>query len=165
MHDEMTFRKPMKRREKMKTFYRLLLAGAMMVPAFGNLTAQDENVKILKKDNKTVGAYLTDDQGRTIYWKKGDSPDKSTCSGPCLEVWPLVNLPATLNLPKGLKASEFSRIRREDGNVQSTFRRYPLYYYSKDAAAGDTNGQGINAEWYVINPDTFPPVKPPVKIY
>ena len=28
-----------------------------------------------------------------------------------------------------------------------------LYYFSGDAAAGDTNGQGVGGIWYVVGPD------------
>lgn len=142
----------------MTTFYRLLVLGAMTLPAASASFAQETSVKILIKDNKTVGAYLADENGRTMYWKKGDSPGKSTCTGPCLQTWPAINLPASVMLPPGLKASDFSRMTREDGSVQSTFRRYPIYYYVMDREPGDTKGQGVNREWYVINPDHFPPV-------
>ncbi len=54
----------------MKTMYRLLLAGAMMLPGVDHATAQETNVRIMIKDNKTVGAYLADQDGRTMYWKK-----------------------------------------------------------------------------------------------
>ena len=28
----------------------------------------------------------------------------------------------------------------------------PLYYFAKDAKAGDTNGQGLNGKWFVASP-------------
>lgn len=144
----------------MTTMYRLLLVGAMMLPGITHATAQETNVRIMIKDNKTVGAYLADQDGRTMYWKKGDSPGKSTCTGPCLQNWPAVNIPSPMSLPTKLKASDFGTITREDGSMQTTFRRYPLYYYAMDREPGDTKGQGINNEWYVVNPDYFPPREP-----
>ncbi|HYF11044.1 MAG TPA: hypothetical protein VEC09_01965, partial [Actinomycetota bacterium] len=30
---------------------------------------------------------------------------------------------------------------------------WPLYSFSGDEAAGDTNGQGLNEVWYVVAPD------------
>lgn len=47
-----------------------------------------------------------------------------------------------------------STVNRPDGTKQVTFSNWPLYYYSKDNAPGDTNGQGVisyGAPWYVIN--------------
>ena len=31
----------------------------------------------------------------------------------------------------------------------------PLYYYINDTKRGDTNGQGVNNAWFVINPDSI----------
>jgi hypothetical protein len=28
----------------------------------------------------------------------------------------------------------------------------PLYYYAKDAKAGDTTGQGVGGKWFVASP-------------
>ncbi|MGW8323142.1 MAG: hypothetical protein ACWGSD_16460, partial [Thermodesulfobacteriota bacterium] len=45
---------------------------------------------------------------------------------------------------------------RDDGTKQSTFRGYPLYYWSGDEKEGDTNGQGVKNVWFVIDPGNFP---------
>ena len=42
--------------------------------------------------------------------------------------------------------------------MQTTFMGYPLYYYIKDKAPGDTTGQGVNSVWFVVNPGNFHPV-------
>jgi predicted lipoprotein with Yx(FWY)xxD motif len=42
----------------------------------------------------------------------------------------------------------FATITRADGTVQVTFNHMPLYYFSGDSVAGDTNGQGTN-NWFV----------------
>ena len=34
-----------------------------------------------------------------------------------------------------------------------TIDGWPLYFFSGDAAPGDTNGQGIGDVWYVVAPD------------
>jgi hypothetical protein len=43
----------------------------------------------------------------------------------------------------------FGTITRSDGTTQVTYNRMPLYYYSGDSAAGDTNGQGKLGVWFV----------------
>ena len=29
---------------------------------------------------------------------------------------------------------------------------WPLYYFHEDAAAGDTNGQGLGGVWFLVSP-------------
>ena len=42
--------------------------------------------------------------------------------------------------------------KRTDGNMQVTYNGWPLYYFIKDKAAGDTTGQNVQGSWFVINP-------------
>ena len=123
---------------------------AAVAPAF----AEHHAVKIAKKD--VVGSYLTDTEGKALYWFKKDTVGKSACAGPCLEKWPLY-FRETVKAPEGVKAEDFGTITREDGQKQTTFRGFPLYYWVNDKAAGDTLGQGVNNVWYVIDPANFPP--------
>ena len=123
---------------------------AAVAPAF----AEHHAVKIAKKD--VVGSYLTDTEGKALYWFKKDTVGKSACAGPCLEKWPLY-FRETVKAPEGVKAEDFGTITREDGQKQTTFRGFPLYYWANDKAAGDTLGQGVNSVWFVIDPANFPP--------
>lgn len=59
--------------------------------------------------------------------------------------------------PEGVPAEDFGTIAREDGQKQTTFRGYPLYYWVGDKAEGDTLGQNVNEVWFVIDPANFPP--------
>lgn len=111
-------------------------------------------VKIATKDG--VGSYLTDMEGKALYWFTKDASGKSACAGPCVEKWPLYYR-ESVAAPKELKSDDFGTITREDGKKQSTFRGYPLYYWMGDAASGDMKGQGLNGVWFVINPADFPP--------
>lgn len=110
-------------------------------------------VKIAEKEG--IGKYLTDAEGKTLYWFKKDSMGMSACSGPCVDKWPIYYR-ETVAAAEGLSAADFATITREDGKQQTTFRGYPLYYWAGDAAAGDTNGQGVKDVWFVIDPDNFP---------
>ena len=56
-----------------------------------------------------------------------------------------------------MKAEDFGTITREDGQKQTTFRGFPLYYWVNDKAAGDTLGQNVNSVWFVVDPANFPP--------
>jgi predicted lipoprotein with Yx(FWY)xxD motif len=41
---------------------------------------------------------------------------------------------------------------RTDGATQVTYKGMPLYYFVRDTAAGDVNGQGVGKVWYVVSP-------------
>lgn len=115
--------------------------------------ADHHAIKVAKKDS--LGNYLTDAQGMTLYWFVKDSVGQSACKGGCLEKWPAYFRPE-IAPPNGIDHAEFGTITRTDGVKQTTFRGYPLYYFFKDKMPGDTKGQGIKNIWYVINPDKFP---------
>ncbi|MCX7794097.1 MAG: hypothetical protein N2257_06815 [Thermodesulfovibrionales bacterium] len=138
----------------MKRFLLNMAVFSFLFLAIYAVSAMDHAIKIQEKEG--LGKYLTDAEGKTLYWFKKDAPGKSTCTGPCLERWPLYYRESIVP-PKGLKAEDFGTITREDGKKQTTFRGYPLYYFFNDKKAGDTNGQGVNNVWFVINPDNFPP--------
>jgi hypothetical protein len=40
--------------------------------------------------------------------------------------------------------------------MQVTIDGHPLYTFSGDTAAGDTNGEGIGGVWFVASPDGTP---------
>lgn len=136
----------------MKSFVALTVATLLALPAvaLGNHHA----VKIAQKEG--IGSYLTDAEGKTLYWFKKDSPGQSACAGPCVDKWPLYFREAVAP-PAGVDVKDFATITRSDGKSQTTFRGYPLYYWVNDAKAGDTSGQGVNSVWYVIDPANFPP--------
>jgi len=135
---------------KLKTLLLVtLLTSIATVSAWG----MDHAVNVTEKEG--VGKYLTDADGKTLYWFKKDSMGMSSCSGPCAEKWP-VYYRETVAPAEEFSDADFSTITREDGSMQTTFRGYPLYYWSGDAAAGETNGQGLMGNWFVVDPDHFP---------
>ncbi len=136
---------------RLLTVVAVLVAVAM---AAGAVYALDGAVKVAVKEG--VGAYLTDGKDMTLYWFKKDAPGKSACAGVCAEKWP-VYYTATVKAPDGIGVQDFGAIDRADGRKQTTFRGYPLYYWSGDAKVGETKGNGFNQLWSVINPSNFPP--------
>ncbi|WP_219838072.1 plastocyanin/azurin family copper-binding protein [Paenibacillus sp. R14(2021)] len=108
-----------------------------------------------------LGNYLTDANGRTLYYFDKDTVGKSVCEGTCLANWPAYHAAGT-SVPTGIAAADWGTITRSDGSQQSTFKGYPLYYFVKDKAHGDTLGQDVNQVWFVVNPATFSGTTAPV---
>ncbi|HEX2958486.1 MAG TPA: hypothetical protein VHO70_16745 [Chitinispirillaceae bacterium] len=95
------------------------------------------------------GSYLGDSKGMTLYQYKNDSYGNSTCTGSCLQNWPAFYKDSIV-VPDNLNKNDFGTITRADGNKQTTYRGWPLYYYTMDKKPGDTKGHGMNGVWSVI---------------
>jgi predicted lipoprotein with Yx(FWY)xxD motif len=112
------------------------------------------NYSVMIATQGTLGNYLTDNQGRTLYYYDKDMAGMSACSGACLKAWPPFYSP-NIVVPTGLDASDFGSLKLPDGSMITTFKGYPLYYYVNDKKRGDTAGQAFKDVWYVVNPATF----------
>ena len=56
----------------------------------------------------------------------------------------------------GLDQRSCRLVDRTDGTKQVIYGDCPLYYFAKDSAAGQTNGQGLDSKWYVVGADGEP---------
>lgn len=107
------------------------------------------------------GTFLTDANGKTLYYFAKDAPGTASCTGACLAKWPPFNA-GTVVAPSVLKSSDFSTAARSDGVTQTTYMGRMLYYFADDAKPGDVKGQGFNNQWYVANITGYaPPVSLP----
>jgi predicted lipoprotein with Yx(FWY)xxD motif len=113
---------------------------------------------VMISTSSTLGNYLVDGVGRTLYWFTKDSPGMSACSGSCLKNWP-ADTDTSFSVPSALNPADFGTIKRDDGTMQATYKGYPLYYWVNDKKRGDTTGQDVGKVWYVIDPAKFPPAK------
>jgi len=104
------------------------------------------------KQNDKLGSILTDVNGKTLYFFSNDANGQSACTGGCATTWPIFYVDA-LNLPAGLNAADFGTITRTDSKPQTTYKGWPLYYYSKDSVAGDIKGENVGSKWYTAKPD------------
>jgi predicted lipoprotein with Yx(FWY)xxD motif len=93
--------------------------------------------------------------GKILYLFKKDSGTTSSCFGACAASWPPLRARGTPTVGSGAKASLVATTMRSDGKAQVTYNGHPLYRFSGDEKAGDTNGEGVNAfggNWYVVDP-------------
>lgn len=102
--------------------------------------------------NATLGQFLADDQGRTLYMFLNDTSTTSTCYDACAKSWPPLLTQGQPTAGGGVNASLLGTTQRTDGTTQVTYNGHPLYYFANDAQPGDTKGQGIKQIWYVVSP-------------
>jgi predicted lipoprotein with Yx(FWY)xxD motif len=91
----------------------------------------------------SLGTILLDGRGRTVYVFANDKGNKSTCNGACAADWPPVPAPSPLAASLPGVSGALSTTTRSDGSHQLTVAGHPVYTFSGDSAAGQTNGQGI----------------------
>ena len=101
--------------------------------------------------NPALGSFLLDAKGMTLYVFANDSANTSNCSGTCATNWPPLLTNGAPVAGSGINAALLGSFTRSDGGIQVTYNGMPLYDYSGDKAAGDTNGQGFKNLWSVID--------------
>ncbi len=147
------------RRSTSRMFAVLTLAAALGVTGFlaagsiaGGSGAQSSATVSLRKTR--LGSILVNSKGHTLYLFAKDRNGKSACSGSCASFWPPLLSRSKPTAGPGLKASLLGRIKRSSGSLQVTYNRHPLYAFSLDKRAGQTNGEGnlaFGARWYAIS--------------
>lgn len=104
--------------------------------------------------NAKLGKILVDNAtSKTLYTWAKDTDENSQCYDQCATFWPPLVTTAKTLAADGVTTGKFGTSARKDGALQVTFNGHPLYFYSRDAAPGDTNGQGstgFGAVWLVI---------------
>lgn len=111
---------------------------------------QGERIQL--HSNAKLGTLFTDKNGRTLYFFTKDAEDPNACKGACLTNWPIY-YSDELQIPAFLNEADFSVLLRSDGTKQLTYKGWPLYYFVKDAAAGDVKGEAVGGVWFVAKSD------------
>jgi len=106
------------------------------------------------------GSVLTDDQGRVLYMFNPDNRGASVCYDQCAAVWPPALTVGAATAGTGVDDSLLGTTKRTDGSTQVTYNKYPLYTFTFDAKAGDTNGQAVKSIWWVVNAAGVPQDEP-----
>lgn len=104
------------------------------------------SIVIGSASSDSLGTYLVDPAGLTLYTHTGDSATSSTCTGQCAVAWPpvLVATGGSATAGTGVTGT-FATLTRSDGTVQVTYQGLPLYGWQGDAKPGDVTGEGVNS--------------------
>ncbi|MGZ5182627.1 MAG: COG4315 family predicted lipoprotein [Ramlibacter sp.] len=116
--------------------------GAALTACASTPATQDMPAKV--SDGALVGP-----NGMTLYTFDRDvaGSGKSVCNGPCATLWP-----ALAAQPGASGSGDWMVITRDDGGRQWAYKGKPVYYWSKDAKAGDRTGDGFNNAWRIARP-------------
>jgi predicted lipoprotein with Yx(FWY)xxD motif len=100
-----------------------------------------------------MGAWLTGQDGKSLYMLTKDSSGKSTCTGACTANWPPFTLSAGESVVAGAGVTgTLSTIKRDDGTDQVAINGLPLYYFKGDSGAAQSNGEGFGGVWFLASP-------------
>ena len=102
--------------------------------------------------NASLGSFLVDSKGMTLYLFTQDTPNTSTCYSTCATAWPPLLTSAAPTAGAGVTASMLGTTKRTDGTTQVTYNGWPLYYWKNDKVAGDTTGENVQNVWFVVTP-------------
>jgi predicted lipoprotein with Yx(FWY)xxD motif len=98
------------------------------------------NAVLTTKTSSSLGQYLADANGDSLYTFGGDTAGVSNCTGSCLASWPAYqDKGSTTGLPTNV-----STIKRTDnGEIQYTYKGMPLYTFAGDSQ-GQVTGNGVS---------------------
>jgi len=134
-------------------------SGSGSTPSYGAAKPNTSNssgaASVVSTKTSSLGTFLVDANGRTLYLWDADHASKSTCSGACAQAWPPLTTTGTPKASGAVKASLLGTTKRADGSREVTYAGHPLYTFAGDTQAGQTTGQGSNgfgAPWWVVTP-------------
>ncbi len=127
-------------------------------PVKPNSTATpSSSATVETRDHPEHGQILVDADGMSLYMFDNDTEGagESSCAGGCAENWPPLTVDEEPKAGSGVTAS-LSTFERDDGKMQVAAGGWPLYYFVQDEEPGDTNGQGVQDVWWVLDPGGNP---------
>jgi predicted lipoprotein with Yx(FWY)xxD motif len=126
---------------------------ATTTPAAGSDEGGQQSDVTVAYGETALGDTLVDGTGMTLYLFEADAAGTPTCVDACADAWPPVTVTGDPVIGDGLNDSLFATVARPDGAQQLTVDGHPLYLFSGDTKAGDTNGQGVADVWYAAGID------------
>jgi predicted lipoprotein with Yx(FWY)xxD motif len=91
----------------------------------------------LTTQSTSIGTVAADSSGRTVYELEGNPASNSMCTSACQAIWPPVM----------------------SGGSVKVLHGHPLFTFTGDSAAGQTNGEGVKdtwGTWLAVSPSGTP---------
>lgn len=115
----------------------------------------------IKTVHSAIGTVLVNGSGMVLYALTSATSTSSPCdTATCLGIWPPVSGSSKPSVGVGVSSAHFGTLTLPSGAKQLTYYGHPLYLFSGDSAAGQTNGEGIafpvgaphpSAYWYAVS--------------
>lgn len=124
----------------------------------GDSDADEPEAPIIQvRSDPEFDDILVDGEGMTLYNFDADEQGagESSCYDDCAEAWPPLTVEDSPTVGDGVTAN-ITTFEREDGELQVAANGWPVYYFASDENPGDSNGQGVNDVWWVLDPDGTP---------
>ena len=131
----------------------LALAACGGAATAASVTGSATKSKDVKTASTSRGTILVNSKGRSLYDLSVEKKNHFICTGTCTKTWH--PLRSKHKSPTGT-VGHLSFLKRPDGTKQVAYKGHPLYTFSGDSKAGDTNGQGFKdvGTWSVIKVKT-----------
>jgi len=120
------------------------IACSLVLAACGSMSMSSSSAPAHAANGALVGP-----NGMTLYTFDRDAvgAGKSVCNGPCATNWPPLMAKAG-----AMSSGDWTVVTRDDGSHQWAYKGKPVYYWIKDAKAGDRTGDGVNNVWHLARP-------------
>jgi predicted lipoprotein with Yx(FWY)xxD motif len=125
-------------------------SSAASAPPAAQTGSSSSDAAVVKTASNSLGTILVNSQGMTLYHLSGEINGKFICtSSACVGIWHPLIAPSS-GTPSGV--GSLGTVKRPEGMVQVTYKGTPLYTFTGDKQAGETNGQGIKdvGIWSVV---------------
>jgi predicted lipoprotein with Yx(FWY)xxD motif len=115
-------------------------------------TAASTGEATVKTAQTSIGTVLVDAEGKTLYLFANDQGTTSAVPSAVLAAWPPLVASGTPVAGDGVDGSKLGTAQQPDGQTYVTYNGHPLYTFTGDATAGQTNGHNLGNVWYAVTP-------------
>jgi predicted lipoprotein with Yx(FWY)xxD motif len=148
---------------------KLLIAGTALVAAVALVAAcgGDDGKKETKRKSASattapaaaatvktaqtgIGTVLVDADGKTLYLFANDQGTTSAVPANILQAWPPLTVTGTPVAGQGVDKAKLGTAQQPDGQTYVTYNGHPLYRFTGDASAGQTNGHKLGNVWFAV---------------
>jgi predicted lipoprotein with Yx(FWY)xxD motif len=123
--------------------------GRRSTPATSAAAAGPATVKTARTG---IGTVLVDADGKTLYLFANDQGTTSAVPANILAAWPPLTVTGEPVAGQGVEQSKLGTAPQPDGQTYVTYNGHPLYRFTGDASAGQTNGHKLGDVWYALTP-------------
>jgi predicted lipoprotein with Yx(FWY)xxD motif len=115
-------------------------------------TAAATGAATVKTAETGIGTVLVDAEGKTLYLYANDQGTTSAVPSAVLAAWPPLVASGTPVAGDGVDGSKLETVQQPDGQTYVVYNGHPLYTFTGDASAGQTNGHKLGNVWYALTP-------------